>query len=565
MYYKLIINKFIMKKYSLGFLLIISFNLNAQFTKNLQTTVKDVTLFTSGAQVTRVANLNLQAGISELVFEGISPNINAGSIQSSGKGNFIILDTRYNIKYQEPSENLESNVPESLQRKIELTQDTLNEINFEMETVKDRKELFFRQKEMINNNPLMRGGGKSDSLPVLKEVIEFYNQKMNSINFELQKIKKDEARLGVKKANTQNRLNALLDYKNKIISSKTNSNNPLHQIIITVSAKEPVIGILTATYMVSNCGWAPMYDIRVNKTEEPVELTLKANVYQNTGEDWKNVNLKLSTHSFSKGNIRPILYPWYLTYYMPVSVYSSNIGMTRAEAAPSSKSGMPSSNDFDVTNSMTTADYSSFKQNITGQEYSIELPYSVPSDGKSYLLVVKNDKVKSLYRYFVVPKIDKDVFLVARLTGWEELNLLEAKSNIYFEGTYVGETYINPNVLSDTLELSLGRDKNIVVQRKKIIDKQKEQIVGNSITKTITMEINVRNNKNSTSEIIIEDQIPITNEKDIKVTFIGENFSGTYNENTGMLKWNINLKPKENKVLTFSYSIRYDKDKKLIL
>lgn len=537
--------------------------LNAQLSKNINSVIKDVTLFTSGAQVNRVANVNLQAGTTELIFEGISPNINSGSIQSSGRGNFIILDTRYNIKYQEPSDEPESNVPESLQRRINLTQDTLNDVNYELEAIKDRKDVFAKQKEMINNNPLMKGGGKSDSLPVLKDVIEFYNQKMNSINAELQKIKKEEARVLVKRTNIQNRLNTLLEYKNRIISSKTNSNNPIHQIIVTVSAKEPANGSLSLSYMVSNCGWSPLYDIRVNNTEEPVELTMKANVYQNTGEEWKNVNLRLSTHSFGKGNIKPVLYPWYLSYYMPVSVYTSNLSMPRSEGAPKAKQGNVSY-DAEISASQTITDFSTSKQNITGQEYSIEIPYSLPSDGKNYLLVVKNERIKSQYKYFSVPKIDKDVFLVARLTGWEDLNLLEAKSNIYFEGTYIGETFINPSVLADTLEISLGRDKNIIVQRKKLKDKEKEQIVGNTIIKTVTMEISIRNNKNSSVELTVEDQIPVTNEKDIKITFIGDNFSGIYNENTGMLKWNINLKPKENRVLTFSYSIKYDKDKRLI-
>jgi uncharacterized protein (TIGR02231 family) len=537
--------------------------LNAQLSKNINSVIKDVTLFTSGAQVNRVANVNLQAGTTELIFEGISPNINSGSIQSSGRGNFIILDTRYNIKYQEPSDEPESNVPESLQRRINLTQDTLNDVNYELEAIKDRKDVFAKQKEMINNNPLMKGGGKSDSLPVLKDVIEFYNQKMTSINAELQKIKKEEARVLLKRTNIQNRLNALLEYKNRIISSKTNSNNPVHQIIVTVSAKEPANGSLSLSYMVSNCGWSPLYDIRVNNTEEPVELTMKANVYQNTGEEWKSVNLKLSTHSFGKGNIKPVLYPWYLSYYMPVSVYTSNLSMPRSEGTPKTKQGNVSY-DAEISASQTIADFSTSKQNITGLEYSIEIPYSLPTDGKNYLLVIKNEKIKSQYKYFSVPKIYKDVFLAARLTGWDDLNLLEAKSNIYFEGTYIGETFINPSVLADTLEISLGRDKNVIVQRKKLKDKEKEQIVGNSIVKTVTMEISIRNNKNSSVELTVEDQIPVTNEKDIKITFIGDNFNGIYNENTGMLKWNINLKPKENRVLTFSYSIKYDKDKRLI-
>ncbi|NVN96249.1 MAG: mucoidy inhibitor MuiA family protein [Bacteroidetes bacterium] len=542
----------------------------AQTPKDLKSTIKEATIFTNGAQIIRSANINLQPGVSELVFEGISPYTNIASIQPSGKGNFVILDSRHNIKYPEPADNPEILIPAALQHKIETTQDTLNEINYDYDVIKDRKDLYSKQKDMLSNNPLMRGGGKSDSLPILKDAMEFFNTKMNSINVELQKIKREESKVLIKRTQLQTRYNDLLAYKERIISEKTSSNAPIYQVIVTVSAKEAVTGTLSISYICSNAGWTPSYDIRVNDINAPVELAFKANVYQNTGEDWNNVKLKLSTNNPIKSNIKPYLSSWYLNYYMPVSAYTSNLQMGTNAPAAASYEKLDAMKDEDISKKLPSAqlasNYTTEVQNLTAMEYSIELPYSIPSDGKYHLVYVHNqDNISTTYNYFAAPKIDKDAFLIAKLSGWEDLNLLAAKANIYFEGGFVGETIIDPNIIADTLELSLGRDRGIAIQRKKLKDKEKEQIVGNSRSKTISMEVSVKNNKNTSIDMVLEDQIPMSNDKDIKVSFDSDNFTGNYNETTGMLSWKMKLKPKENKIVNFTYTIKYDKDRNLIL
>jgi len=559
-----------MKRLSILLFMLLSLHfVFAQKQKDINSSVKEVTLFTNGAQIIRSANITLPAGVSELVFEGISPFANISSIQPSGKGNFIILDSRHNIQYPEPADNPEILIPAAFQHKIEATLDSLNEINFDYDIVKDRKELFSKQKEMLANNPLMHGGGKSDSLPILKDAMEFFNSKMNTINIELQKIRRDESKVILKRTQLQSRYNELLAYKERLISEKTSTTAPIYQVIVTVSAKEAVSGSLSISYICSNAGWTPAYDIRVKDIDAPVELSFKANVYQNTGEDWNNVKLKLSTNNPNKSNIKPYLAAWYLNYYMPVNVYTSNISMGSAPSSVLLEDISVSTKDYNtkkLPSAQTASNYTTQIQNITSIEYNIDLPYTIPSDGKYHLVFVQNhDNIATAYNYFAAPKIDKDAFLIAKLSGWEDLNLLAAKANIYFENAFIGETTIDPNIIADTLELSLGRDKGISILRKKLKDKEKEQIIGSSRVKTICMEISVRNNKNSIVDLTLEDQIPISNDKDIRVSFEAENFTGNYNESTGMLNWKMKLKPKESKVVNFTYTIKFDKDKNLIM
>lgn len=543
----------------------------AQNQKEIKSSVKEVTVFTNGAQISRSANVNLQVGVTELVFEGVSSYLNVASLQTSGRGNFIIIDTKHNIKYPEPPENPELLIPASLQNKIITAQDSLNDLNYDMDVVKDRKDLFVNQKNMLANNPLMKGGGRSDSLPVLKDVMEFYQTKMSTINTELQKIRREESKLALQKSKVQQRLNDLIEYKNRLIAEKSGNNAPINQVIVTVSAKEAVTGTLSVSYIVSNAGWAPSYDIRVKDVDAPVALSLKANVYQNTGEEWNNVKLTLSTNNPYKNNTRPYLAAWYLNYYMPPSIYTSNVMMKTESLSkvPGEVRGSREDVSMDdkkyIPMAGSTSDYTTQSQNLTSVEYEIDLPYTVPSDGKQHLVSVLENNIQASYNYYAVPKMDKDAFLIARLTGWEELNLMSAKANIYFAGTYIGETMINPNMVNDTLDISLGSDKSIVINRKKLKDKTKEQTLGTSTNKTITMEITVRNNKNMAIDLTMEDQIPVANDKDIKVSFLSDDFTGAYNENTGMLSWKMKLKPKESKIVSFTYTIKYDSSKQLLL
>jgi uncharacterized protein (TIGR02231 family) len=412
----------------------------------------------------------------------------------------------------------------------------------------------------------MRGGGKSDSLPVLKDAIDYYSSKMNIINTELQKLKRDEAKVGLKKSLLQKRLNDLIEYKNRIISDKNNTDSPIYQIIVTVSSKETVTGSLSVSYFTSNASWQASYDIRVNDINAPIQLALKANVNQNTGENWENVKLKLSTNNPSIRNVKPYLSTWFLKYFMPVTAYSSNIIMNQSKAGAVTADRNDNAAEYKLSKAEETSEYTTQSQSLTGIEYNIDIPYSVPNDGKNHLVYIQqNENITTKYNYYAVPKIDKDAFLIAKLSGWEDLNLSAAKANIYFEGSYIGETTIDPSIVNDTLELALGRDKGIIVQRKKIKDKETEQIIGSMRIKTISMEITIKNNKNAEIDFTLEDQIPVSNDKDIKVNFISDDFSGKLNESNGQLSWQLKLKPKEIKILSFTYTIKYDSNKNLVM
>jgi uncharacterized protein (TIGR02231 family) len=210
----------------------------------------------------------------------------------------------------------------------------------------------------------------------------------------------------------------------------------------------------------------------------------------------------------------------------------------------------------------SAANYSQLIETMTNVEFDIRLAYDIPSDGISHIVSVKTDELPATYVHYLVPKLESEAFLLARVTGWENLNLLPGSANIFYEGTYVGQTMLNPSVINDTLDLSLGRDNGITVTRTRLPGKESSKFLGSEVTKTIVYELRMKNNKSKVMNLIVEDQIPVAQNKEIKVA-LADGGKAEYNETTGLLKWNFALGVKEYKSLKFSFDVTHNKDKPL--
>ena len=204
------------------------------------------------------------------------------------------------------------------------------------------------------------------------------------------------------------------------------------------------------------------------------------------------------------------------------------------------------------------------EERATNIEFVIEIPYTIPSDGKKYSVDIQKLMVPAMYEYSVTPKLETDVFLKAMIAGWDEYNLLKGDANLYFEGTYIGKTFLNVNSVEDTLNISLGRDENIVVTREKVKEFSSKQFLGAYKKEQRGWEINVRNKKKQNIHILITDQFPVSGNSDIEVQQI-DSGGADLDNTTGILTWNFDLEPGASKKLTFKYSVRYPKKEIIIL
>jgi uncharacterized protein (TIGR02231 family) len=304
--------------------------------------------------------------------------------------------------------------------------------------------------------------------------------------------------------------------------------------------------------------------LRVDKINSPVKLVYKANIVQNSGVKWDNVKLSLSTGNPNEGAEAPTMNPWNLSFYeYPIGGGYKNKAImmnapVAAKASMDDKMRAFKGNNYDKKSSV--GDYVQIDNSGINTTFDISLNYTIPSDGQAHLVAVKDYELPATYRYYVAPKIDRDAFLQARVTNWEDLNLMPAATNIFYEGAYVGQGFIDMRNVKDTLNLSLGRDKKIIVRRENDKNYRSVKTIGTNIRRSYGYTIEVRNTKKENVDLVLLEQFPISSDKDIVIED-KEAKDAQVNEENGAVQWDLSLKANELKMLKLNYTVKYPKDK----
>ncbi len=516
-----------------------------QSEKSVDSKITAVTVFLNKAQVTREVKTRLENGKTNLVLTGLTSQLDPQSIQVVGTGSFIILGMSHRQNYLD-----ELNMPKSLR----VLKDSIELLQKQVMLEQSQKEILTKEEQMLLSNQKIGGINQNLTVAELKAMADFYRSRLGDIV--TSRMKLDDK---IRKMNERiSKLNTQFNEQNGVLGRNTS------EIVISVSAESATQADLKISYVVANAGWNAVYDVRAINTKNPLQLNYKANVFQNTGEAWRNVKLTLSTANPNQSGLKPELYSWYLDFYNPI-VYGADQKKERTyKAAPvkAEAARMEVADIEPMVAAQTVSDFVNNVQTSLNTQFEISLPYSVSSSAKPTLVDIRNYEMKAEYDYSVVPKLDMDAFLIARATGWEEFSLLPGEANIFFEGTFVGNSYIDPNNIKDTLSVSLGRDKRIVVKREKLKDLTSKSVMGNLKKENYTWEVSVRNTKTEAIRINIEDQVPVSQNTQIEVTVV-DTGGASYNKQSGKLVWKLDVKPNETRKVSYKFEIKYPKDKQV--
>ena len=509
-----------------------------------------VTVYRVLAKENRTANVSIPKGNSEIVISNVSMNMQEASLQVGVKGNASLLSATTRVNYfskQEVNNDLAA-------KKMK---DSLQEIDDEIAWLLEQKSVYTGELALLNvNNKL--GSEEEGLIPdELIELTDVYRKRAMEIKKELFELSKNERILRLKREKYQGQYNEL---NNK-------QSTPVKELVLSVYSETGGALNLKCSYLVPSAGWTPMYNIKVENTNKPVNLDYKGKIYQNTGFDWRDAKITLSTGNPTRDNNRPIMNPKFVdfTYYAPLNSYDP-APKKPMQMMEKSNMAMDLGRDGDGVNEpyregIDAFDYGvNVKENDINVEFEIDITQTIPSDGKEHIVGIKTFEVPATYKYHVVPKLDPAAFLLAKITDYGKYNLLAGNANIFFEDMYVGQVAINPNTSGDTLLLSLGKDDKVVVKRTKLVDKTSSKIIGQNKKETYAWETIIRNNKTTNVEIEILDQVPISKQKEIEVELL-EYDGAQYTEDYGKLLWNITLKPNESKKIKLVYSIKFPQDK----
>lgn len=536
-----------MKKILLFSFLLFSGMLFAQKPIFTSAKVKAATVYFNAAEISQTTSVSIPAGTHEIVVKNVANYLNESSIQIGAPSNVTVLSVQFTNDYISEYE-VDGNSPA-----IKKVRDSIVLVQKELEKVINAKNSEVKTIELLDKNQQVTGSNSGLNVAELIKMVDYYKAKRtetsNTINTLIEKEKK------------LNNILVKLNNKLEIDTSKeekTSSGKLVLQVMNEIAGNVP----LEISYLTNNARWIPFYDLRTENVTAPINMMYKAQVVQNTGIDWKKVKLTLSSGLPNQNNQAPTVNPWFLSYQQQYAKADDN-EYAKPELQEVVVTSMGNKRKDKALGYSSVSNYTTINENQLNVSFDIDIPYDILSNGKIHSVALKEIKLPATYKYYAAPKLDKDAFLLAEITDYGKYNLLKGEANIIFEGIYVGKTMVNPNQTSDTLNLSMGRDKKVSITREKIVDKSGTKFLSSKKEQTFTYDITIRNNKKEAISMKLEDQYPLSTDKEVEIELVQKD-GAKVNVETAILSWDLNLKANETKKVRISYKVKYPKDKSII-
>ncbi len=525
--------------------LLVAVSANAQ---KLTARIDRVTVYTRGAEVERSQSVQLTSGEQTITFTGMSPHLDRRSMQVRANGRLTVLGVTH--RTARPDSAAQAS-------RLHQAEEALNDVERRIQQVKDEQEVVEAQRELLKTNCSVGSRTVATPLVGIRELNNYYAQEMLSLKRRSQEL-----------AAQLERLNKERDQKAHVKDSLASVRpTTVTEVDVKVSAQQAGRATFNISYFVERASWYPSYDVRSGGIQQPLQLSYKANICQNTGEQWNAVHITLSSANPNRSNVAPQLSTYWLEFEPEHRVYRR--GRARGNAAAAAVMAEPmldrmvaSVDEVEEIEEESQLISVSQRQAPFGFEFAIQAPLTLPSDGSVVTTELARHELQATYIYNGYPKMDREAFLVADATGWQQLNLLPGEANVFFDNAYVGKSTLDPTASTDTLHFSLGRDQSISLQRTKINDTSVRRFLGSNQEQTMAWRITVKNRRQEAVSISVRDQVPVARSQDIKVT-VEELSGGQLDDDTGIVNWQLQLQPGEQRELLLQYKVRYPKNRRL--
>lgn len=525
-----------------------------------QSRVTDVTIYRQYAKEVRMGSATIPQGQSEVIISPVTEAIDENSIQVGCKNQVKILSVSSRLNYITDEKGLNPG-------KVLVWQDSVKLLDKKSRFLLKQKEAYESELGLLGANSKLGSEQESLKPAQLKELMELHRAKQ----LELKKLLFDAEESYKEMQQSMTLLQQQIAESNNHALGK-----PVREIVLKVSSSTEVNTSFRISYLVTAASWTPTYEIRCEGVNQPLVLNCRARIKQQTGFHWKGVHIKLSTANPNQNHNRPVLYPIYVDFMQPDYYRTQlesearggykNLMNEKSAAAPASVQMMG-------TGGGRYADADDFKDGLKVEgnavtvaegdmmvEYDVEELQDIESDGQEHIMAIQDIKMPAVYQYHSVPKLDNAVFLLACVTDWGRYNLLAGDATLFFDDMYIGKSYLNPNVSSDTLRISLGRDEKINVKRVKLNELCSTKRLSNRKKETRAYETLLKNNKQVAVEVEVLDQYPISKNTDIEVE-LEEAVGAQITKDYGKVLWRVKLQPGESKKVKLVYSVRYPEDK----
>ncbi|WP_026711448.1 mucoidy inhibitor MuiA family protein [Flavobacterium filum] len=592
--------------------------------KTISSKIEKVIVFTEGAQVVRTAKATFSSGKTELVFSGVSPKIDKESLQVKGKGAFTIQSVVHQNNHLTIQKNREE-IEKLQSAKLQLNKKRTFENNV-LTILKNEESILAKNQVIGGTNSGLKMTDLREAVDFQRQrLIDLLKQKsdveakMSSIDSTITKLDKQLKSLNESNETATSDIVVTVSSRGEIANASFEITYYVMQAgwysnydLRVEDIKNPIELLFKANiFQSSGEDWndVSLTISNGNPTESGVAPTLQpwylnlnqrikpsgsvqaygqligntiTGVVSEGGIPLPGANVIVKGTSIGTSTDFDGKYSIKVPNQNSVLEFSF-VGMKSQLVNANSKViNVSLDSDTRLEEVVVVSGYNSSKKKQVQYEeesialqtavnyqpttitYEINEPYTILSDNKKYTAEIKRFELPAQYQYYAVPKLDESVYLTAKVTNWQELNLFDGELNLFFEGAYLGKSLLDLQSASDTLDISLGKDKGIVILRKKLKEFSSKQFLSNYKKESRAYDIIVKNNKPYAVNITVLDQLPISNNKEI---ILEEQFynEGEIDKNTNIVKWNLTIPSKTERKVQLKYQVKYPKNEFLQL
>ena len=516
-----------------------------------------VTVYVDRAVVTRTATVELTGGTIELTFANLPEALNERSLQVSGRGTAqaLILDVSAKQTYVDFTPNA----------RVKELEDQLKGLGKQVRGLDDRGGVLQAQTVMLDRMEAALFAPPTKDVP-RPDLTQFTNS-LTYLTEQKAKITAERTTLDEQREEVQNKINTVQAQLNELRGA---GGRGYKSVTVRVAAEKAGSLDVALSYTVPGASWSPSYDARVLSTERAVALGYFGIVRQNTGEDWKDVALTLSTARPGLGGAAPQLTAWNLDVFQPRPVpvpYAERREMMAKAAAPAGVNMQTLTTNIAMdefeADKLKDAGVASatIEAGATSASFKIAVASSIPSDNSPQKVPITAARLNAQPEYLTVPKRQATAYLTAKVYNNSEFPLLAGAMNVFLDGTFVATSNLRTVMAGEKFDLALGADEGISVKHKRVNKFTEDTGLTNS-GKRITYEylITVQNNKKTAERVIVADQVPLSRNEKITVKLLSPDAKEVKPTDEGTLKWTLDLKPAEKRELTVKFTVEYAND-----
>ena len=515
-----------------------------------------VTVYADRALTTRSTTLPLKPGSYLIAFENLPVLIQDDSVRVEGKGSAGATIVGLEVK--------RAFLEQSGEKRVKELDEEIRALELRSGALDAKKAGLSSQKAFMESIRVAWGDRISKELAIGRPTAAELQDASNFVGVGVTRAEELTREVELEKKNIRDKIDALRRQRDESTGSRRKEAKSV-EVMVEI-AREGNLTLDLAT-VISQASWQPSYDVRLSPDAKTAELTFRAMVRQQTGEDWKNIDLTLSTARPATGGAPPELYPWRISFFRPQPSPPAPIMMAAPAAVRARKSARMPTESFrsdDVLAEEAAADVVTAQISDEQSSVAFHIPrlLDIPADGAQHGTVVAIEQLPVSMEYLALPKLAPYVFLKSEIVNRAAYPLLPGKVNTFTGNTYTGSSQLKKVAAGEKFDLFFGTDDQVTVKREEL-KQRKEAGMFSKNRVSYRYRIELGNFRKEPLTVTLRDQLPVAGDEEIKVTLDEPSLKPEEIKSDGAVTWKMPLQAGEKRELTFGITVEYPRDREI--